>query len=91
MSIEVRGTSVSPLRTCINSVVEHVSCIENYYCFVIELSCSALSLSLSRTGKLSIKPACFLCSFSIASARYLFLQISIMFYNVLDLEYSKKF
>ena len=56
VSIEVRGTSVSPLRTCINSVVEHVLCTENYYCFVIDLTCSALSLSLLRIVKLSIKP-----------------------------------
>ena len=48
VSIEVHYTSVSPLRTCINSVVEHIVCIENFTkLFIIDLSCFALSLPLS--------------------------------------------
>ena len=49
VSIEVHHTSVSPSRTCINSVVEHIVCTENIQSvdiFIIEFSCSALSVSL---------------------------------------------
>ena len=52
-SIEVRGTSVSPLRTSTNSVVEHVSCTKNYYSFVIEI--------FERSAFFSLSLPCTLC------------------------------
>ena len=51
VSIEVHGTFVSPSRTCINGVVEHIVCAENYYYFELGVLCSALSVS----------PTCTLC------------------------------
>ena len=54
VSIEVRGTSVSPTRTCINSADKHVVCTEYWYNFEISCSPHSVSLSLPRTLSLSL-------------------------------------
>ena len=68
MSIEVRCTSVSPLRTCINSAIEHVVCTENFteffeYNFLVLLS---LSLSHAHAYTVCLSNYLLFCVYSVS-------------------------